>query len=232
MARRRAGFTLIELLVVIAIIAILAAILFPVFIAAKERGRQARCLNNEKQLTNAVIVYCDENNGGMPLIRICKRKPDWCGSLGVGHWCYPRDGGLWRYVRSDKVYTCPTDDKLAAAKVTLDIPPGLTNKDFPISYSMNSRFDWDGATPAKIGSIARTREVFVFIHESRERINDGDLNWWDNTHDVPCGVHYSGSTISYVDCHASWQSYEQLRKARNEGLWDITPAPNRPPVQL
>jgi prepilin-type N-terminal cleavage/methylation domain-containing protein len=237
MTTRRAGFTLIELLVVIAIIAILAAILFPVFATAKERGRQARCLSNEKQLTNAIILYTDDNNGGMPFIRIGTRQAcmNWCGSEGVHKWCYPEKGQIWKYVRARKVYLCPTDDRLAAKNITTNIPTGLSSKDYPLSYSVNCRFDWGSATPVKISTVARTREVFVVIHERRDvadGINDGDMNWWDNIKDLPAGVHYSGTTISYLDSHASWRSYEQLHKERNDGIWDITPGPNRPPVQL
>ena len=54
---RRTGFTLIELLVVIAIIAILAAILFPVFAQAREKARTTACLSNQKQIANAVLMY-------------------------------------------------------------------------------------------------------------------------------------------------------------------------------
>jgi len=60
------GFTLIELLVVIAIIAILAAILFPVFIAAKESGKRAYCQHNLKQLASATLRYTDDYNGTLP----------------------------------------------------------------------------------------------------------------------------------------------------------------------
>jgi len=60
------GFTLIELLVVIAIIAILAAILFPVFAKAREKARQTSCLNNQKQITTAVLLYAQDHDEMLP----------------------------------------------------------------------------------------------------------------------------------------------------------------------
>ena len=62
----RRGFTLIELLVVIAIIAVLAAILFPVFARAREKARQASCTSNLKQLALAVIMYCADYDQKFP----------------------------------------------------------------------------------------------------------------------------------------------------------------------
>ena len=66
MLRRKNGFTLIELLVVIAIIAILAAILFPVFARAKSNARLSGCQNNLKQLGVAMALYVDAYNGRYP----------------------------------------------------------------------------------------------------------------------------------------------------------------------
>src|SRR5476651_29540 len=64
---KRQGFTLIELLVVIAIIAILAAILFPVFAKAREKARQTSCASNEKQLGLAFIQYCQDYDEMFPV---------------------------------------------------------------------------------------------------------------------------------------------------------------------
>jgi len=103
--QKRIAFTLIELLVVIAIIAILAAILFPVFATAREKARQTACASNLKQLALATIQYCQDFDENMP-----------CGG-GVGG---PMTGGGWNipyswvaqvypYVKSTAVFTCPSD---------------------------------------------------------------------------------------------------------------------------
>src|SRR5437879_6040384 len=65
-AGRRAGFTLIELLVVIAIIAILAAILFPVFAMAREKARQTSCLSNARQMGTALMAYAQDYDENIP----------------------------------------------------------------------------------------------------------------------------------------------------------------------
>ena len=92
MTARGGGFTLIELLVVIAIIAILAAILFPVFSKAREKARQTTCTSNQKQLTTATMMYVQENEETMP---------------GVDFWSTV-DGA------SGKILICPTAGKKIA----------------------------------------------------------------------------------------------------------------------
>ena len=62
------GFTLIELLVVIAIIAVLAAMLFPVFGNAREKARQSTCMNNQRQIALQIAVYTQDNNGSYPVV--------------------------------------------------------------------------------------------------------------------------------------------------------------------
>jgi prepilin-type N-terminal cleavage/methylation domain-containing protein/prepilin-type processing-associated H-X9-DG protein len=82
MNRFKRAFTLIELLVVIAIIAILAAILFPVFAQAREKARSANCVSNQKQMSTAMLMYSQDYDELMP--------------LAFGY--YPGFGWLWQYV--------------------------------------------------------------------------------------------------------------------------------------
>jgi len=95
---RRRGFTLIELLVVIAIIAILAAILFPVFAKAREKARQASCASNLKQVGVAALMYAQDYDGRW----IALNSPNLTGG---GHtW----QVGIQPYMKSYQIQNCPS----------------------------------------------------------------------------------------------------------------------------
>ncbi len=114
------GFTLIELLVVIAIIAILAAILFPVFQKVRENARRASCSSNEKQLGLALIQYTQDYDESLPVGFLAP-------GAGYGQgWA----GQVFTYVKSAGVFQCPDD---STARITT---AGLT--DSPVSYAYNS----------------------------------------------------------------------------------------------
>lgn len=97
------GFTLIELLVVIAIIAILAAILFPVFAKAREKARQSSCLSNLKQLSTAMLQYVQDYDERFSPVR------DWESGNPAGSKAQTWMSMINTYVKSRGVYVCPDD---------------------------------------------------------------------------------------------------------------------------
>jgi prepilin-type N-terminal cleavage/methylation domain-containing protein/prepilin-type processing-associated H-X9-DG protein len=94
----RRGFTLIELLVVIAIIAILAAILFPVFARARAKARQASCQSNMKQIILACIMYKSDYDGKFPR--------NWTGNCAAPGWDWMEV--IAPYVKNQQVFVCPS----------------------------------------------------------------------------------------------------------------------------
>ncbi len=99
------AFTLIELLVVIAIIAILAAILFPVFAQARERARAAQCLSNLKQIGTGLMMYVQDYDEAYPAAQVRPVPP----VNGGGSTNMPIDSQLAPYIKNDQVWACPSD---------------------------------------------------------------------------------------------------------------------------
>src|SRR6056297_3098043 len=109
----RRGFTLIELLVVIAIIAILAAILFPVFARAREKARQASCLSNMKQISLAQMMYAQDYDETMVVNATSVHNfdapdgtPITTPDTGAMLWMYL----IYPYVNNVQIFTCPSDN--------------------------------------------------------------------------------------------------------------------------
>jgi prepilin-type N-terminal cleavage/methylation domain-containing protein len=117
--RHISGFTLIELLVVVAVIAILAALLLPVFAQAREKARQASCLSHLKQICTAVLMYAsdyDEHYPGVPNTRIRIFSPGPLGSWDnmptpcCGNVAERNVGTMLRpYTRNAEMFVCPND---------------------------------------------------------------------------------------------------------------------------
>lgn len=171
---RNRAFTLIELLIVIAIIAILAAILFPVFAQARGKARQSACSSNERQLGMAVQLYVQDYDEQYPNgLGVVGGQRVWAGEGWAGQ-CSP-------YVKSADIYRCPSDT------------PGQRGKwDWPVSYAYNINFvavpdegDYEEEPPpagVSLGAVrAPARSVLVFevsdvlanIYEPREGSDPG-----------------------------------------------------------
>jgi prepilin-type N-terminal cleavage/methylation domain-containing protein/prepilin-type processing-associated H-X9-DG protein len=138
---KKKGFTLIELLVVIAIIAILAAILFPVFAKAREKARQITCASNEKQIGLGFLQYSQDFDEQWP-----------CGESTVNHslgtgWA----GQIYSYVKSTGIFHCPDDPQ--GPQVNTSVTPNVTS--VPVSYAVNLqlvRTDPSGTGDPHVGS--------------------------------------------------------------------------------
>ena len=235
MRKTKAGFTLIELLVVIAIIAILAAILFPVFASAKEKARVSTCCTNLKSLSMACRLYADDNSGRMPTsYRYLAGAKDWCG------WVGPRDprprsgvdltqGAIWAYTsKNARIFLCPTDRNVLTTSSNVIVAD--QTRECPDSYSMNSRFDWCPSqnwmtNRPSCDTYPQPSKCMLLIHEGRNQIDDACFNWRRDGGDLnlPTKVHYNGSTLSYLDGHVKWAEYETLKRERDSRLWQPDP---------
>ncbi len=144
---KRSGFTLIELLVVIAIIAILAAILFPVFAKAREKARQTSCLSQTKQLGLGFIQYYQDYDEKLPSGTQNTTANPYPDHPGVG-W----GGQIYSEIKSVDIYKCP-DDSTAQVNAT-----GGTAAQVPVSYGFNSNAA--GQTQALYNNVAKSILAF------------------------------------------------------------------------
>jgi len=158
------GFTLIELLVVIAIIAILAAILFPVFAKVREKARQISCLSNLKQIGLGVVQYNQDNDEKMP-----NGYSGWGTASGWAGQIYP-------YVKSTAAYRCPDDsgvDPLASSF-------GL-NSNFGVASSPTAGVDGkgDGHSISEFNSPVKTVMLFEVTNSKNYSVSNFTGAWKD-----------------------------------------------------
>ena len=229
---RASGFTLIELLVVIAIIAILAALLLPVLSKARGRAEGISCLNNTRQLALAWQLYADDHESFLPYNlgmngSSFRTNINWVNN--VMTWnvnSQPLDSdntnlatitgaSLGPYVGGmTSLFHCPSDRALSALQRAAGWDHRIR------SYSMNAMMGNAGAFSTngvnvnnpdytqffKITQIPRPAEVFVFLDEHPDSINDGyfvERDYYPLWHDLPASYHNGSAAFSFADGHAS-----------------------------
>ncbi len=210
---KRKGFTLIELLVVIAIIAILAAILFPVFAKAREKARQSSCLSNAKQLGLGYLQYAQDYDERMP--------------AGIGYWTpyqvqpgadrgdNPWYTNIYPYVKNGQVYVCPS------------LRPGFSSaiNDWPVNaniptltYGGNMRLNRVAlatiAEPSNLYMISDDNNSYVYLYPSITALQAGAYDWAVQL-PATAAVHNDGMNFGFADGHTKWLSWASLNKSTN-----------------
>ena len=189
----RKGFTLIELLVVIAIIAILAAILFPVFARARAKARQATCASNLKQLGLAFEMYASDYDDALPG---ATNGPGgsglyggwvWYANFGVPGQGYfdVTNGSLFAYVKNRQVYQCPDDN--SGSGCTFELNGNLRN-----------------LPTVQVPDASRT--LLLIPEDDHGTANDGlfDLTYRDPVN----RSHNGGLTTAFCDGHVKWLNWD------------------------
>jgi prepilin-type N-terminal cleavage/methylation domain-containing protein/prepilin-type processing-associated H-X9-DG protein len=128
----RHGFTLIELLVVIAIIAILAAILFPVFAQARESARVASCLSNDKQMTTGFLMYVQDYDETFPIANLISQNY-------TSEW----QNVLQPYIKNAQVFRCPSDHTQPMDPTNPASVGGTQSNRAAVSYLYNAELGMD-----------------------------------------------------------------------------------------
>jgi prepilin-type N-terminal cleavage/methylation domain-containing protein len=242
---RGRGFTLIELLVVIAIIAILAAILFPVFAQARDKARQAACLSNVKQIALGIAMYRQDWDGfnpfaGWPI----DAKGNLTGHTPAANYSQDWQFTVQPYLKNIGVLRCPSD--------------GTPYDERPISYIFNNMVSyarlpvseagldhpadvvvlWDGYGPTDSATMANPPIVNGTLYPKnyyREYSQWGERARWlcDPKYGLP--RHNGGGHVIYMDLHAKWRHYcegttllEKVHSVEATFPYDTAVAPTPP----
>jgi len=188
------GFTLIELLVVIAIIAILAAILFPVFARAREKARQSSCLSNVKQLTLSILMYAQDYDECFPGRFAITEYPDYA---------YPEkrwDRVVMPYVANEQILICPSTRKT------------------PVSYGYNvtGRIGPPVGLGASLADVENPASVILICDTDRAPTAYPPASYdWATWSSYYPGVHNEGVNAGHVDGHAKWYRPDVLYSNRS-----------------
>jgi prepilin-type N-terminal cleavage/methylation domain-containing protein/prepilin-type processing-associated H-X9-DG protein len=240
------AFTLIELLVVIAIIAILAAILFPVFAQARERARMSACLSNMRQIGSSLMMYAQDYDETLPYIRF-----HGVGACPKGAQCYVWKNAIRPYLKNLDVLGCPSNpyshtvpglpgtepSKLGTNAEGWELEP---EQRMPISYGMNScAATWIPADdksnkpgpPTRLGQLVRPADTIMIAENQNLPYADILINWlWQQGRCNGIFAHSSKvANFIFYDGHVKSKKWLATVYPFNHNNWELAepnPDPN------
>ena len=232
LARCTDAFTLIELLVVIAIIAILAAILFPVFVTAREKARQTSCASNLKQIGLAIQQYVQDYDECYPDVY-------WSGSAWVPYGSASVAVMTFPYVKATQVWNCPDLDTSKNYEWYT-----INGKTYIDQYAFNeyylTRTDKTPSTsPVQVSSVSSTTTIVEFAELGFNNYNESTAVVDDYCEVTPtlsanCGTrvsypHSNGTNYGYGDGHVKWVPVANLgQTTAAANMWGCTGIWNAP----
>ncbi|MHB9037417.1 MAG: type II secretion system protein [Armatimonadota bacterium] len=229
MVGKRNGFTLIELLVVIAIIAILAAILFPVFTSAKEQAKMTQCMDNMRQLGSALMLYTQDNADKLPwqaddtgyntAIRSGGVKGGVLGSVNAApaNWVT----SLYKFSKSKNIFACPNARPWSGAAAG---DPSLPTAETRISYMFNGIALGKRASvcmhPSRTALI-RELNVLLCLQYCRPTRTGADANVYGGYVMHYLGSPNRGSNFTFADGHVKFKQQSTVTYNPNRMFWNF-----------
>jgi prepilin-type N-terminal cleavage/methylation domain-containing protein/prepilin-type processing-associated H-X9-DG protein len=238
--KSRKGFTLIELLVVIAIIAILAAILFPVFGRARENARRTSCQNNLKQFGLAAMQYVQDHDGFYPRVSFETTDPAPTGlpKIAGNRWIWQEV--LFPYYKSLQVIYCPSN---TTTKPTFGSNiDGSSSGNYGMNYHIappsnpvvhEAKFTRPASTymmvdsgTYSIGTASVLNKSGAAYHPGAGRSSSTACNGYSGAQLKDCkeGRHFEGVNMAFADGHVKWLKseipFQQASIA--QGAWNPT----------
>lgn len=240
MRNKSKAFTLIELLVVIAIIAVLAAILFPVFAQVRANARKTACLSNMKQIALATRMYSDDNDGYFPRIQGSDGNGNWTVtswwavhfyqqalnpyiSMGRGTtdksniWWDPSDPSkampyMWGSFINNGLLTCNNINESAVENPSDTIYSGLRAKDWDVATGTAPL----PASPPPTDDAFWTSEFFDFGVDPYEKSDPNSPYWWSHGKIFPPCSLFPGDPYC-----ADWEPLLDTRRYTNQAPYSF-----------
>ena len=217
--KKHNAFTLIELLVVIAIIAILAAILFPVFARVRDKARQTACSSNSRQIGLAFMQYLQDNDETLPVRLEDPANPN---STNMTGWA----GKVYPYIKSRGILRCPNDTSTATCSYMINsiFPVGMMQQatwNAPASTVVLVELDSGNSASYDVTDPRETNSPRMYDDVAGPDPNAGGeiksaagpmggrpfASYWQK--DI-VGRHSGGSNIIFLDGHAKWLHGSQI----------------------